>query len=171
MQVMRLILSGQIDTKIAGLLLYALQTAAINLRNTQFEASRHESVIVDPGSVSENSVGSNLWHERDFEYEEEEEEAEDEDAEVPDEEDDGDNEEPAKSKRLPRAMLALAQRRTSPVSIKAAAASEGDARPLAWLGFARDSKKPPSFARLGRRGRLPLRGRENGRRLSFSRSD
>ena len=100
MQVMRLILSGQIDTKIAGLLLYALQTAAINLRNTHFEPSHHESVIVDPGSVSENSVGSsNLWHERDFQYEEEEEEPEDEDAGVADEEEHEDNEEAGSEKQ------------------------------------------------------------------------
>ena len=37
MQVMRLILSGQLDPKTASLLLYALQTASSNLGRTNFE--------------------------------------------------------------------------------------------------------------------------------------
>ena len=37
MQVMRLLISHQIDHKTAGLLLYALQTASFNLRRTDFD--------------------------------------------------------------------------------------------------------------------------------------
>src|SRR5438128_776482 len=37
MRVMRLIASGQVDAKSAGLLLYALQTASSNLPHTRFE--------------------------------------------------------------------------------------------------------------------------------------
>jgi hypothetical protein len=48
MQVMRLILSGQLEPKIAGLLLYALQTASLNLRRTKLEPFHHESVVIDP---------------------------------------------------------------------------------------------------------------------------
>src|SRR5271169_720005 len=36
MQIMRLIITGQIDGKSAGLLLYALQTASANLQSTNF---------------------------------------------------------------------------------------------------------------------------------------
>lgn len=112
-----------------------------------------------------NSVGSNLWRERDFEYEQEEDESEDDSAEVADEEDDEDNETAASEKEEasesdPGACPELHQ---SGVDIKAVAACKEDARPLPWLGLARENKKPPSFARLGGRGRLPLRGRENGR--------
>jgi len=96
MQVMRLILSGQLESKTAGLLLYALQTAATNLRNTKLEPLFHETVVIDPGSVSDTGVGDNQWHSRDFEEEEEEgqeeEEEEEEDGdglEVEDDDDDG----------------------------------------------------------------------------------
>jgi hypothetical protein len=84
MQVMHLLLSGQIEHKTAGLLLYALQTAAANLRETRFEPFHHEDVVIDPGSVSETPLDKNVWDARDFEEEEEE---EDEAAEETDEED------------------------------------------------------------------------------------
>ena len=47
MQVMRLLVSQQIDHKTASLLLYALQTASTNLRMTDFKPYIHE-VILDP---------------------------------------------------------------------------------------------------------------------------
>src|SRR5207245_1382565 len=75
----------------AVLLLYALQTAATNLRNTKLEPLFHETVVIDPGSVSDTGVGDNQWHSRDFEEEEEEgQEEEDGDGlEVEDDDDDG----------------------------------------------------------------------------------
>ncbi len=88
MQVMRLILAGQLDPKIAGLLLYALQTASLNLRQMKLEPLRHESVVIDPSSVADNGLGENAWSEEQFE-EEEEEDSDDEDAD----EVDGDEEE------------------------------------------------------------------------------
>ena len=88
MQVMRLILAGQLDPKIAGLLLYALQTASLNLRQMKLEPLRHESVVIDPRSVADNGLGENAWSEEQFE-EEEEEDSDDEDAD----EVDGDEEE------------------------------------------------------------------------------
>ncbi len=48
MQVMRLILARQIDPKMAGLLLYALQTASVNLRHTELEPRPRERVVIDP---------------------------------------------------------------------------------------------------------------------------
>ena len=38
MKVIQMLGSGQLDHKTAGLMLYALQTASNNLRNTEFEA-------------------------------------------------------------------------------------------------------------------------------------
>ena len=90
MQIMRLLIAGQIDAKIAGLLLYALQTASINLRQTRFEPSRNQ-IILDPAAVSETPLGAyQLWSDEDFEdendeeNEEEEEDPDDEEAESKD---------------------------------------------------------------------------------------
>jgi hypothetical protein len=88
MQVMRLILSGQLDPKIAGLLLYALQTASLNLRQMKLEPFPRESVVIDPRAVADNGVGDNAWSEQEFEEEEEEDHADqDEDGEEEDSED------------------------------------------------------------------------------------
>ena len=47
MHIMRLLASRQIDSKIAGLLLYALQTASFNLRHTTFGPSHIMDVVID----------------------------------------------------------------------------------------------------------------------------
>ena len=72
MQIMRLILSGQLDGKTAGLLLYALQTASANLSRTRFEPLRHD-VVLDPARVAETPLGAKLWDDSDFQDEDEEE--------------------------------------------------------------------------------------------------
>jgi len=73
MQIMRLLLTGQIEHKTAGLLLYALQTASTNLRQTNFKPWVHE-VILDPRDAAESILSrTNLWDDEDFEEEEEEE--------------------------------------------------------------------------------------------------
>ena len=61
MQVTRLLLSGQIDHKTAGLTLYALQIASSNLARTSFEASRPTKVVVDRASVAETPLGATPW--------------------------------------------------------------------------------------------------------------
>ncbi len=76
MQVMRLILAGQLDPKIAGLLLYALQTASINLRHMKLEPYSHESVVIDPRTVGDNGLDEKAWTEEEFEEEEEDEDEE-----------------------------------------------------------------------------------------------
>src|SRR2546427_11426987 len=48
MQVMRLLISHQIDHKTAGLLLYALQTASFNLHRTDFEPVVKTKIVIDP---------------------------------------------------------------------------------------------------------------------------
>ena len=77
MQIMRLIITGQIDGKTAGLLLYALQIASANLNRTNFEPYKH-SVILDPNAVSATPLGADIWDDSDFD--EEEDEAEDDEA-------------------------------------------------------------------------------------------
>ena len=73
MQVMRMIVSREIDTKTAGLLLYALQTASFNLRHTDFEPVRHQRVVVDLGDVVNSPLGtSEIWSDEDYEEDEEE---------------------------------------------------------------------------------------------------
>jgi len=74
MQVMRLILNGQIDPKTAGLLLYALQTASSNLRRIDFEPMIKTHVVIDPRTVDQTPLGEDPWCQEDFEEEEEYEE-------------------------------------------------------------------------------------------------
>jgi len=65
MQVMRLIIAGQIAAKQAGLLLYALQTASSNLARTSFEPYRHD-IVLDPKAVNQTALGSHVWEDEDF---------------------------------------------------------------------------------------------------------
>jgi hypothetical protein len=76
MQIMRLILSGQIDPKTAGLLLYALQTASSNLRRVDFEPVVKTRVVIDPKTVDQTSLGEDPWDRDDFEDEEEDDQEE-----------------------------------------------------------------------------------------------
>ncbi|MBZ5687639.1 MAG: hypothetical protein LAP86_21715 [Acidobacteriia bacterium] len=73
MQIVRLLLTGQIEHKTASLLLYALQTASTNLRLTNFKPRVHE-VVLDPRDAAESPLDENhLWEDEDFVEEEEEE--------------------------------------------------------------------------------------------------
>jgi hypothetical protein len=65
MQIMRLIVAGQIDGKIAGLLLYALQTASANLPRTTFAPYMHD-VVLDPKTVNETPLSAHIWEDSDF---------------------------------------------------------------------------------------------------------
>jgi hypothetical protein len=76
MQVMRLILTQQIDHKSASLLLYALQTASSNLRQTNFAPFRHD-VVLDPRSAAETPLNEHVWQDDDFEDEDENEDQDD----------------------------------------------------------------------------------------------
>jgi hypothetical protein len=69
MQVMRLILSGQVDPKTAGLLLYALQTASSNLSRINFEPAVKTRVVIDPRTVDQTPLGEDPWCPEDFEVE------------------------------------------------------------------------------------------------------
>ena len=69
MHVMRLILTGQIDPKTAGLLLYALQTASSNLSRINFEPAVKTRVVIDPRKVDQTPLGEDPWRREDFEEE------------------------------------------------------------------------------------------------------
>ena len=71
MQIMRLIITGQIDGKNAGLLLYALQTASTNLHRTNFAPYLYEMVL-DPKTVSQTPIGARIWEASDFSSDNEE---------------------------------------------------------------------------------------------------
>ena len=77
MQIMRLIVAGQIDGKAAGLLLYALQTASANLARTSFEPYMHD-IVLDPKTLHETPLSAHIWDDEDFIDEDEQEEADNE---------------------------------------------------------------------------------------------
>jgi hypothetical protein len=81
MQIMRLLLHGQLDQKTAGMLLYALQIASSNLRHTSFEETFKTRIVVDPSRVHETELDGDPWNEEDLYDEEDEEEDDDEVAE------------------------------------------------------------------------------------------
>ena len=77
MQIMRLIVAGQIDGKTAGLLLYALQTASSNLPRTNFQPYMYE-VVLDPKKVHETPLSAHIWEDEDFRTDKEADEDQDE---------------------------------------------------------------------------------------------
>jgi len=66
MQIMRLLASRQIDSKTASLLLYALQTASVNLRQTTFEPFHKEDIVIDRRTIDQTCIGCDQWSEEDF---------------------------------------------------------------------------------------------------------
>lgn len=76
MQVMRLIVTGQIDSKTAGLLLYGLQIASSNLARTDFEPLIIRNVVLDPKTVDETPLSAHVWEDSDFSSDDNDEEDE-----------------------------------------------------------------------------------------------
>jgi hypothetical protein len=77
MKVIQMLGSGGLDHKTAGLMLYALQTASINLRRVDFEARKATDVVIDCDDVHRTCIDGPQWFEEDFDPDEEEEETED----------------------------------------------------------------------------------------------
>jgi hypothetical protein len=67
MKVIQALGSGRVDHKTAGLILYALQTASVNLRNVNFEVRNATDVVIDRDTVNATSIGGPQWFEEDFE--------------------------------------------------------------------------------------------------------
>ncbi len=76
MQVMQMLGWGEMEPKIAGLLLYGLQTASANLRHAKFEAEDPTDVVVHTDDVSQTDIGGPQWTPDEFEYDEDDEEEE-----------------------------------------------------------------------------------------------
>jgi hypothetical protein len=66
-QVMRLLVTQQIDRGTAGTLLYALQTASCNLNRTSFEP-QPTRVVIDPNCVQRRPIGTTAWSVEGLEY-------------------------------------------------------------------------------------------------------
>lgn len=81
MQVLQLLGSGQLDHKTAGLMLYGLQTASVNLRNTEFEAEKPTDVVIDRDDVHRTNLNGPQWFEEDFDGEEDGDDVENENEE------------------------------------------------------------------------------------------
>jgi hypothetical protein len=93
MKVIQMLGSGRLDHKTAGLMLYALQTASINLRNTTFEVDEATNVVIDRDDVHRTCIGGPQWFEEDFEAEDDEEADEEESVEADEQEDEEADEE------------------------------------------------------------------------------
>lgn len=51
----------EIDHKSAALMLYALQTASMNLKRTSLEPARPTQVVIDRESVANRPIGASAW--------------------------------------------------------------------------------------------------------------
>jgi hypothetical protein len=83
MKVIQMLASGRMEHKTAGLILYALQTAAVNLRYADFEVNDVNDIVIDPDTVNATCINGPQWIEEDFDdaAEEEEDAADSADAE------------------------------------------------------------------------------------------
>jgi hypothetical protein len=84
MKVIQMLGSGRMDHKTAGLMLYALQTASVNLRHADFEVKEVTDVVIDRDDVDRTCINGPQWFEEDFE-----DEAGDEDEDAVEHEGDG----------------------------------------------------------------------------------
>jgi hypothetical protein len=66
MKVLQWLGSGRLDPKIAGLMLYGLQTASCNLKNTKFEAEKTTDVVIDRATVDQTCLNGPQWFAQDF---------------------------------------------------------------------------------------------------------
>jgi hypothetical protein len=72
MKVIQMLASGTLDHKTASLILYALQTASINLRSADFEVEDVSDIVIDRDTVSATTINGPQWFEEDFDDEEDE---------------------------------------------------------------------------------------------------
>jgi hypothetical protein len=76
MRVIQWLGSGQMDPRIAGLMLYALQTASCNLKNVNFEAAKPTDVVIDRSTMDQTCINGPQWFPSDFVLQVEEEKRE-----------------------------------------------------------------------------------------------
>jgi hypothetical protein len=80
MRVIQWLGSGQMEPRIAGLMLYALQTASCNLKNVNFEAAKPTDVVIDRSTMDQTCINGPQWFPSDFVLQVEEEKRETGDA-------------------------------------------------------------------------------------------
>ena len=66
MHVIHMLGSGKIDNKMAGLVLYALQTASSNMKRVSFEAPKVTDVVIDQDTLDLTCINGPQWFDRDF---------------------------------------------------------------------------------------------------------
>jgi len=66
MHVIHLLGSGKIDNKMAGLVLYALQTASSNMKRVSFEVEKVTDVVIDQDTLDLTCINGPQWFDRDF---------------------------------------------------------------------------------------------------------
>ncbi len=59
-EVLRLLMTRQVDQRMAAVMLYGLQTASVNLQKTSFEPEPTR-VVIDPESVERRPIGATAW--------------------------------------------------------------------------------------------------------------
>ncbi len=64
-QLLQLLLTGQLEHKTAALAFYALQTASSNLRHTRLDPHPPE-VVINPATVNRTLMGEEIWKNSDF---------------------------------------------------------------------------------------------------------
>lgn len=110
MQIMRLLLSGRIDRAQASPILYALQTATLNLRNVTIEPGDINDVVIDRNTIDQTCIGGNQWNDEDFDdAEQDEEDEEDEEDENDEDGDETDDEEEVKTPEVKRQPVPAAK--------------------------------------------------------------
>jgi hypothetical protein len=60
-EVLRLMMTRQVDHRTAAVMLYALQTASVNLKRTSLEPLQPTRVVVDRESVARRPIGATAW--------------------------------------------------------------------------------------------------------------
>lgn len=60
-QIMERLVVQEVDHKTAALLLYALQTASMNLKRTSLEPELPTQVVIDRESVANRPIGASAW--------------------------------------------------------------------------------------------------------------
>ena len=66
MKVIQMLASGRMDHKTAGLILYALQTASVNLRYADFELNDVSDIVIDRDTVNATCINGPQWCRRRF---------------------------------------------------------------------------------------------------------
>jgi hypothetical protein len=113
MKVIQWLASGRMDPKVAGLILFALQTASCNLKNTNFDAVKPTDVVIDPKDVDRTCINGPQWFEKDFEAHQKEAEQPQEEKEKTETETETETEKEAETETEPGYIMAASQQKAT----------------------------------------------------------